>query len=53
MYTSMEEDFSYAFAGAWILLSLYPTVSVYCELYTGDVADFTVPCPLEGTERRR
>lgn len=35
------------------MLSLYPSVPVYCELDTGDVAGFTVPCPSEGTERRR
>jgi len=53
MYTSTEEDFSYAFAGAWILLSRFPSVSVNCELYTGDVVGFTVRGPLEGTDRRR
>ena len=41
----MKEDFSYSFTGAWILLSLYPRVSVYCELYTGDVAGFTFLVP--------
>lgn len=49
----MEEDFSYVVTGAWVLLSIYPSVSAYCEMYTGHTAGFTVPCPSEGTGRRR